>query len=48
VIESSQGGISADGIVENTGFDKRKVYSILARAKKSAKIKSSKRGLCGE
>lgn len=44
VITSSKEGISTEGIIEKTGFDKRKVYSILARAKKDDKIKCPKRG----
>lgn len=44
IIAKSEEAVSTEDIIEKTGLDKKTVYGILNRAKKTAKIKSPKRG----
>ena len=44
LIEGSKNGISTDEIMKQSGLEKRAVYAILTRAKKTGKVRSPKRG----
>ena len=45
VIRKSEAGATTAEIRESTGFSDRKIWGIVARAKKQGKIKSKKRGV---
>jgi hypothetical protein len=45
VIGDASGGVDTGAIMEQTGFDKKKVSNILHRLKQQNKIENSKRGL---
>jgi uncharacterized membrane protein len=45
VISDSGNGIDPGGIMEKTGFDKKKVSNILHRLKQQGKIENAKRGM---
>jgi hypothetical protein len=45
VIATSRKGVTTGQIKEKTGFDERKIWGIVNRAKKQGKIKSEKKGV---
>ena len=44
LIEGSKDGVSTDEIIKRSGMEKKAVYAILTRAKKTGKVRTPRRG----
>ena len=48
IIGNSQAGVTTADIKKETGFDNKKIWSIIMRAKKQGKVKSIDKGVYGK